>query len=266
MRLGERSLRDRVEVLPGTDVEGVWQRFEVFEALHNGMQICNPLTDADFEALVEATAVRDGHRVLDVACGYGEFVVRCAERAAIRGTGIDLSPWMLQGAVVRADDRLSDPDRVRWLLGEARDFLPEEPCDLAICLGAEWIWHGFNGTARALAERVRPGGIVVIGATRLKAGRDPKDVALSHGRIETIADRDQQLQSHGLESILRLDPDDAAWDAYVSRTETGVQRWAAALPGPATDDYVATQHEWQEARDRDRDVMGWSAWVARVVG
>jgi len=73
-----RPLDPAIRVLPGTDVQSAWDRFEVFEALHHTMQICNPMTSAQLDELINSLDLRAGMYVYDVACGYGELLRRCA--------------------------------------------------------------------------------------------------------------------------------------------------------------------------------------------
>lgn len=264
--IGARIMPPGIDILPGTDVEGEWERFEIFEALHNSMRICNPLTEQQFASIVDLLAPADGSLMLDVACGYGELLLQCADRAAINGVGVDLSPWMVSVAAARDEQRQPRGPRLRWVLGEARDFGTDSQWDVVACMGAEWVWHGFNGTVRALAQRVQPGGRVVIGAARLKDGCDPAAVSKSHGRLETVGEKEAMLAAYGLVPVARIDPDDAAWDAYLGRTKTSIDRWVAAMPGGRSDEYVEAQQEWLQARERDREIIAWSAWVARRIG
>ena len=141
-------LPPEIRVLPGTDVEGAWDRFEVFEALHHGMRICNPMTGADLDVVLDALAPHPGERWLDVACGHGELLIRGAERAEIAGVGVDLSPWVLVRSLEAALER-KVANRLEWRLGDAHDLGKDERFDIVSCLGASWIWHGFAGTARA---------------------------------------------------------------------------------------------------------------------
>ena len=61
----------------------------------------------------------------------------------------------------------------------------------------------------------------------------------------------------------RVDPDDAGWDEYLARTAIAARLWADRYPGPASDRWLEDQADWHAARERDRDVIGWSVWVAR---
>lgn len=256
------QIPDTVDLLPGTPLADLWDRFEVFEALHHSTQICSPLTTEHLDQVVTGLAPRDRDRMLDLACGYGELLLRCVEHAAIEGIGIDLSPWMLVGATGQTSRRAPDA-KLHWVLGEARNYVIDRQFDIVTCLGAEWIWHGFNGTVRAIATRTRVGGRAAVGAARLSHGADAADVAARHGHVETVDEMENTLAKYGLELIDRIDPDDANWDDYLERTATAARTWAVDHPGPRAERWLADQQDWKEARERDREIIGWSVWVVR---
>lgn len=251
-----------VEILPGTDVADVWDRFEVFEALHHSIPICNPMSSAQLDEVIEATGAADGSRVYDAACGYGELLIRTAERSRITGTGVDLSPWMISTALDRAAARVAGAD-IRWVLGDAGHFVPEPAPNIAVCVGAEWVWHDFPGTARALAGLLQPGGVAVIGAARLHHDADPEQVLRRRGRVDTLDDMREMLTRNGLEPVHRVDPDDAGWDDYLQRTALAASDWAQRHPGERAQRWIEEQAEWHAAREHDREVIGWSVWIAR---
>jgi SAM-dependent methyltransferase len=265
-----------IDVLAGTDVQGAWDRFEVFEALHHPLRICNPMTSDQLDEMIDWLEPSAGASMVDFGCGYGEVLIRCAARAAIDGRGVDLSPWMIAEAHRRAQQ--AGAVGLGWTLGEAKHFLPSAPLDIAVCLGAEWLWHDVRGTARALRDHLGDGGVAAIGAPRLHFDADnvvtnstdtdntDTDRALvepTRGVIETIADQDGMLNELGFDVMHRIDPDDAGWDAYLASTERAAAHWAERNPGTRAQQWQADQREWQEARDRDRDVIGWSVWIAR---
>lgn len=252
---------DSIIVRPGTDITDVWERFEVFEALHHNIRICNPMTTGELDEVIDALQLAAGQRIVDYACGSGETLIRSAERQPIRGIGIDLSPWMVMAAHEHAQRRVPGAD-LEWVLGEARDFRVDPAPDVALCIGAEWVWHDFGGTCRALAERVAPGGVVAIGAARLHHDADPNTVTAERGVVETIDDMAAALQQHGLTPNHRVDPDDAGWDTYLEDTAIAAAEWASGNPGERADRWVEEQADWQAARDRDRDIIGWSVWIA----
>lgn len=269
-----RSLSPEIEVLDGlaTDAAGLdalWDRFEVFEALHHSLTICNPMTSSELNDVIDAAGGGRGSRILDIACGSGEYLLRSAQRAGIHGVGIDLSPWMISAAHRRAKEAAPalDPDAtLGWKLGDASAFGVADVPDIVVCVGAEWVWHDFRGTARALASMLKPGGVAVIGAARLHHEADAAAVAMTHGVIETIDDMVADLSDAGLVPRHRVDPTDQGWDDYLARTRDAARQWQARYPGSRADQWVADQAEWWQARQRDRGVMGWSVWVTQKHG
>jgi len=260
---GNRVLPATVEVLAGTDVDGVWERFEIFEALHHSMRICNPMTSENLDAVVDALHPTNGDRVVDIACGYGELLLRLARRADIAGIGIDLSPWMLAGADRYAKAEAPDAD-LRWVLGDAKHYRFEE-VDVVASLGATWIWHGFPGTARAVAAATRRGGRLAIGDMRLRDGVDHTEVAREHGRVLSIAEHDDAIRDCGVRIIDRIDTADASWEAYIERTRAAAVAWAELHPGPRADEFIEEQKLWERDHARDQPILTWSVWVGERI-
>lgn len=258
-----RALPSTVEIIDGTDVEGVWQRFEIFEALHHSMRICNPMTSENLDAVAEALAPSDGDHVVDIACGYGELLFRLAKQADIVGTGIDLSPWMLVGADRYATDEVPDAN-LHWVLGDAKHF-DLQPVDIVASLGATWIWHGFPGTVRAIAAGTRPGGRLAIGDMRLRDGVDHREVAKEHGRVLSIDEHDHAIVDCGVRIIDRVDTADASWVDYLSRTRLAAAAWRDLHPGPRADEFVAEQEVWETDHERDQPILTWSVWIGERI-
>lgn len=256
------ELPAEIEVLPGTDVEGEWERFKVFEALHHGMRICNPMGPADVAQLVDWLDPQPGEAVLDIACGLGELLIRLAERARIRGTGVDLSPWVLVRAHREAALRTPRVS-LRWILGNARD-LPAERYDIVACIGASWIWHGFAGTVRAMAAGLTPGARIAVGDLRLRPGVDVTHVLETYGRVLTADEQASTLNDLGFDLIHRLDPGPESWNAYQERIEESVAAWRRRHPGEESDGFVAEQERWRRDHERDMAFLEWSVWVARA--
>lgn len=254
------ALPSEIELLPGTDVNAAWERFEVFEALHHGMRICNPMTGSDLDDVVAALDPQPGETWLDIACGHGELLIRGAERAAIQGVGIDLSPWALARALGEADSR-SVFRTLRWRLGDAHELGKDERFDIVTCLGASWIWHGFAGTVRAQIARAQPGARIAVGDLRLRADADPGEIAEIYGTVLTADDQQRILEDLGLRVIHRLDAGRSGWDGYQERVMQSVEAWAHEHPGPRADEYREQQHQWRSDHERDRTFLDWTVWV-----
>ena len=132
-------------------------RWKYFDITHRDHVVCNPMSLAKIDEMVGLLDLSPGARVLDVACGKAELLVRVAERWGIRGVGVDLSPYVVRQAREKAAARgvsgrlvLVESDGAAWDPGP-------EPYDLAMCVGASWVFGGHAGTLRALRQRTRPG-------------------------------------------------------------------------------------------------------------
>jgi len=107
------------------------------------------------EALIAASGIRSGSRVLDVGCGSGEFLRTLAERGAV-ATGVDPAPGMV--ALARTLAPLAD---VR--IAEAED-LPFADASFDVVTAVNALQFA-DDTVDALAEFARvlaPGGFVAV--------------------------------------------------------------------------------------------------------
>ena len=251
-------LPDAVAVLDATDVEGEWERFQPYEPLHHLQDICNPMSAGELERVISALDPARRRRVLDVGCGPGELLLRLAARHDLDAVGVDRSPWMITRAYERSRAR-SLRGRVQWWLGDGASVETHEPWDLAVCLGASWVWHGFVGTARALRNRVRPGGRIAVGDLRLRVGADPAEVP---GSVLTAADQIGALEGLGLRPIVEMVSDDASWRAYHARVIANAELYAVGSEGHPERDRRDMARAWMEEFERDRKTLTWSVWVA----
>jgi len=72
--------------------------WKFFDITHREHVVCNPISIEKLEELIALLSLRPGARVLDIASGKSEFLVRLAERYGIEGVGVDLSPYCIADA------------------------------------------------------------------------------------------------------------------------------------------------------------------------
>src|SRR5690606_18722134 len=103
-------------------------------------------------------------RVVDIACGKGEFLIRLAEAYNVRGVGVDLSPFFVAEAERRLRARLPRA-RINFTQMDGADFKPDKPnsLTLASCMGASWVFGGHARTLDALIGMAEPDGWVIVG-------------------------------------------------------------------------------------------------------
>ena len=82
----------------------MWRFYDV---THRDHVICNPTSGEKLDYLVEQLRLPAEARVIDIACGKGEFLIRLAEAYEVSCLGIDLSPLFIAEASDRAPSALS---------------------------------------------------------------------------------------------------------------------------------------------------------------
>nr|WP_232294987.1 class I SAM-dependent methyltransferase [Parafrankia sp. EUN1f] len=111
------------------------------------------------EAALCAALVPPGGRILDAGCGTGRVAIRLAE-LGYACTGVDVDPSMLARARAASD-------AVSWVLADLADLADlGGQFDLVVAAGnvIPLLAEGSEArVVRALAERVRPGGLLVAG-------------------------------------------------------------------------------------------------------
>src|SRR5512147_2425749 len=128
-----------------------------YDITHREHVVCNPTSEEKLARLVGLLRLPEDARVVDIACGKGEFLIRLAEAYGIRGIGIDISPFCIADAQRQLQMRAKEAEVVFSQMNGS-DFRPEEPrvLTLASCLGASWVFGGYAATLDALSGMVAP--------------------------------------------------------------------------------------------------------------
>ena len=139
-------------------------KWKYYDIRHKEHLLCNPLNKEKFEKLCRLFRLEPGSRVLDIACGKGEFLIRLAELYNISGVGVDLSPYCIRDCLAKRQERAQDSD-ITFIEMDGATYEPEssELFDLAMCIGASWVYGGYRGTLKALKKMTKPSGLVVVG-------------------------------------------------------------------------------------------------------
>ncbi len=129
--------------------------------------------------VLDAAAVRENDRVLDVACGTGALTLAAAERVGRGGSvvGLDVNPDML--TVARRKSAL-----VEWVEGKAEAMpLPDNSFDAVV---SQFGFMFFDDKPQALREMMRvlrPGGTLAVAVC------DAVDRSPGYGAFARVLDR-----------------------------------------------------------------------------
>lgn len=244
-------------------------RWKFYDITHRDHLVCNPLSTDKLDELAGLLDLRPGQRVLDIACGKAELLVRLVERFGVAGVGVDLSPYCVRDAQAKAAARVPGADLV-FLEMDGADYAGEpESFDRAMCLGASWTFGGHRGTLRALARFVRPGGLVLTGEPYwiLEPAAEYLEAAdLRAGEFTTHAGNVAIGLEEGLTPLYALVSSHDDWDRYEGLQWRAAENYAVAHPDdPDVPDLLARQRRARDAYLRwGRETLGWAVYLFRV--
>ena len=218
----------------------LWQarcldKWKFHDIRHRGLVLCNPMNEEKFEKLCQLFRLKQGERVLDIACGKGEFLVRLAELYGITGVGVDISPYCIEESLERKRNRVPN-SHIEFMEMDGAEYKPEsnDSFDLATCIGASWVFGGYRGTLRFLKRMTKPGGLMAVGEPFwLKEPREEylKVENLKKEQFGTHCENVNVGEEEGLTCLYTIVSSHDDWDHY----ET-FQWWAV-------DTYVRTNPE-----------------------
>jgi SAM-dependent methyltransferase len=238
--------------------------FVIRERYH---RIHDPFSEEKLATLGRALRLREGDRILDLACGSGEMMCTWARDHQTAGTGVDLSSAFIADATARAE-ALGVSGRVTFEHGDASGYVGSPAYDVATCLGATWIGGGVAGTIELLERSLRPGGTVLIGEPYWT--KDPPDDETVRGSHATSPADYRSLPSlvrhfrdlgWDLVEMVLANPDD--WDRYTAAQWFSVRRFLDEHP----DDELHAQMraELDDAPLRHvtygREYLGWGTFA-----
>lgn len=247
----------------------MWRFFDI---THREHVLCNPMSIVKFEQLIDLLRLEREARVLDIAAGKGEFILRLAERYAVSGVGIDLSPYCIADAREKAAQRLPD-GQVEFLEMEGADYKPERPHSFALssCLGASWIFDGYRGTLKALSRMTTPDGWIVAGEPywRQKPAADYLTALnVERSQFGTHHENMQTGEELGLSLVYTLVSNLDDWDRYEGLQWYAADKWARRnADDPDVQELLAKVHESKkEYLQWGRDTLGWAIYIFRKQG
>ena len=222
----------------------------------------NPTSPEKIRRLGELLRLGPESQVLDVACGTGGPAMLLAATFGCHIVGVERAPDFVAWGRERIE-AAGLSDRVEIVEGDASAYpLEPEAWDVALCLGATFVFADLAGTVAALMPTVKPGGFLAVGEPFWKEWPLPREVD-DEGYVpleETV----ERFTARGLAltGLIASSVDD--WDNYESL------RWRAV------EEYLA-EHDDAEIRERhertranylrwERKLFDWAIFVGRRPG
>jgi SAM-dependent methyltransferase len=221
-------------------------------------EIQNPTTAEKIRRVGELLRLRRETRVLDVACGRGGPALVLASEFGCRITGVEREPEFAAAARRRiADAGLGD--RIDVVEADAADHpLDAGGWDVALCLGATFIWDGLRGTLGALLPAVERGGRIAIGEPYWRTAPPPDDLGYT-----SLAETVGALERARLTPLGVVASSEDDWDTYESLHWRTVEEWLADNPDDPDAAELRREHDAHRRHylEFQREHLGWAVVV-----
>jgi cyclopropane fatty-acyl-phospholipid synthase-like methyltransferase len=242
-------------------------RWKYFDITHKMHLVCNPMEKEKFYRLCGLLPLGRGSRVLDIACGKGEFLVRLAELHGVSGVGVDLSPYCIRDCERKKQERVPEADLV-FIERDGADYTPEEDekYHLASCIGASWVYGGYRETLQALQEMTTPGGWVVVGEPFWR--KEPSENYLESQNMKkedygSHAGNVRMGEELGHRCVYTLVSDEDDWDHYETLQWLAAEEYVTETPDdPDNEELLSKVLRNKNAYlEEGRSTQGWAVYV-----
>ena len=242
-------------------------KWKYYDIRHKKHLLCNPLNKEKFEKLCRLVRLEQGSHVLDMACGKGEFLIRLAELYNVSGVGVDLSPYCIRDCLAKRQKRAPDSN-IKFLEMDGAKYEPEasETFDLAMCIGASWVYGGYRGTLKALRKMTKPGGLVVVGEAFWR--KDPAEEYLEASGTKredfgTHIGNVKVAEEEGLTCIYTMVSNSDDWDHYETLKWWNVEDYARNNPNDEDVEELLerTRREKDSYLRWEREILGWAIYA-----
>jgi len=240
-----------------------------YDITHGQHLICNPFSEKTLDELINLMDLESNSKILEIASGKAEFVIRIIEKYRCQGTAVDISPYHIRDARKKIISRIPDSD-LKIIELDGAKFKPDKPngFDLSACLGASWIYTGYQQTLQFLDDNTKKGGLIVIGEPYWK--KDPEKEFL-----RAISQRKEAFGTHfknvaigekmGLKLIYSFVSSEDDWDKYEGLQWYGVDKYCRSNPEDPDNKHLSRSIQKRKLAylKYGRNCMGWAIYLFR---
>jgi len=242
------------------------QWFDFYDIAERNIELVNPTSAEKIILAGRYLGLTSKSRVIDFGCGYGEALALWTEEFGIRGIGVEIRDHAVDRARKKMIIRgLASSIEIVHADGSQYDF-ENQAFDAACCVGASFIWKGFEPTIAALKTAVKPEGRILIGEPYWKNDRVAPEYT-GDFPIYTELELLDIIHKKGLnvEYLIRSSDDD--WANYEASNWQGLIQWLEEHPDhPEKDEVVEWLRKTQDEYFRyGRDSFGWAMYILKPI-
>jgi cyclopropane fatty-acyl-phospholipid synthase-like methyltransferase len=237
-------------------------------AAHRDLPHANPLSPAQFDALVQAIAARRPREVLDIGCGWGSFALALAQACDTRVLAIDINADFLERGRQQAAGRpLLGTIDFRELPAEA---LAGQRFDAVVCIGAAQAFGKPPEALARCADLLTPGGTLLF-ADGVWTTEPPQDFLDFLGTDRSTywlqSDAEAAFATAGLRIERQEVTSASSWQAYEDAIHRGRLRFADTLEAAEATEVRQRTASWTSSWERwGRHCLGFVGVVATRAG
>ncbi|SER15081.1 SAM-dependent methyltransferase [Lentzea albida] len=229
--------------------------------LYTDVTFHGPLSEERAARLIRSLLPLDDAHVVDLGCGWAEFLLRTLEAApTATGTGVDRNAVDIAHAQSNADAR-GLTDRVSLVVTDVAEWQPDRPADAVIVNGASQVWGGdpLQHTVNALTEAkklLKPGGRFLLGEGFWQ--QEPTEAQLAampipRDQYGSLADLVDLAHAHGYRLLAAEQASLDEWDVFENGHGRAWEHWLRANP----DSEHAAEIRAKADRQRGWRLRGW---------
>ena len=238
--------------------------FDLVNISERYMELLNPSTSDKIVKAGEIAGLKEGSRVIEFGCGFGEILALWGTAFGISGVGIDIRQYACDRARKKIRDQGLD-GCIEIVCGKGAEYEFQKGIyDVAACIGASFVFGGYRETIRGMRSATGNHGKLVIGEPYWKTELVPPVYARGEIKnVHTELELWQITREEGfdIEYVVRASHDD--WDRYESDNWYGLIRWIEENPNhPEREQVISHLHQDQEEYFRyGREYMDWAIYV-----
>ena len=237
--------------------------FELTQISTQHLELTSPAAPEKLWAIGQYLGLDATKKLIDFGCGYGRALELWAKNFGISGIGIDIHSFLCKQAEARiAKSALTG--QVEIVCANAADYQFEPLAfDVAVCLGASFIWGGFRKAVKEMQKTLKDGGKILVGEPYYVEEKIPSELRKFEGDLHTEFELLQISREEGfdVEFVVRASRDD--WDRYVSANWYGLLRWIDENPAHPDHGYVIGHlHKIQDMYFKyQKKYEGWAIYI-----
>jgi ubiquinone/menaquinone biosynthesis C-methylase UbiE len=240
--------------------------YKLYDIAERYMELINPTSP---EKVIEAgkhLGLKKGSRLIDFGCGFAEPLALWAEHFGITGIGIDFREYAVQRARQKLIDR-GFADEIEIVLGKGSEYKFEKHgFDVAVCLGASFVWDGYRSTIQAMRDAIKPAGTLLIAEPYLKTDNVPDDYPEKEN-VHTEAELMKIANEEGFDIAYLIRSSDDDWAHYEATNWEGLIAWLEENPDhpekqQVIDWYRKTQDEYLRY---GREYLGFAIYILNPI-